>query len=117
MDLVVMVSDSAEIVLYRLNGQRVWIVISSFGRDLQSTPQSLAWRPDGKVIAIGFENGDLVYLDVNDGKVINHLHTEEEHASNGDSSFLNWLEGSLSTQPNHKVGCCVPFGKIHLIDA
>ncbi|CCG81466.1 Anaphase-promoting complex subunit 4 [Taphrina deformans PYCC 5710] len=76
-----MVSDADELVLYRLNGQRVWIVVPSFGQDTQRTPQSLAWRPDGKVIAVGFNNGDLIYLDVNDGKVINHFYTGAKHPS------------------------------------
>lgn len=49
-----------EVSLHRLNWQRVWSLQPS---DVDYTVSGMAWRPDGKVIAIGYSNGSLfIYI-------------------------------------------------------
>lgn len=101
MDLVVFIADSDEMILSRLSGQRVWTTTAILPKDRQASPCSLAWRPDGKVLAIGLDNGDLQYLDVTDGKAI---HFSQGAASTGRSiRILRWMEGQSDTDPKRRV--------------
>jgi WD40 repeat protein len=64
MDLVAIVSEDQRLVLYRLDWQRVWSIISS----LKIT--ALCWRPDGKVLVTGHEDGSMAHHSVERGEVI-----------------------------------------------
>lgn len=64
MDLVAIVSEDQRLVLYRLDWQRVWSIISS----LKIT--ALCWRPDGKVLVTGHEDGSMAHYSVERGEVI-----------------------------------------------
>lgn len=101
MDLVAFIADSGEITLNRLSGQRVWTTTVILARNMQASPSSLAWRPDGKVLAVGLDNGDLQYLDVNDGKAIHFL---PGAANTGRSvKILRWMEGQSNSDPKSQV--------------
>ncbi|CAN1216528.1 Anaphase-promoting complex subunit 4 [Linum perenne] len=57
-DLLSMVTDDSKILLHRFNWQRLWTV--SPGKSITS----LCWRPDGKAIAVGLEDGTISLHDV-----------------------------------------------------
>ncbi|CAN1284401.1 Anaphase-promoting complex subunit 4 [Linum perenne] len=57
-DLLAMVTDDSKILLHRFNWQRLWTV--SPGKSITS----LCWRPDGKAIAVGLEDGTISLHDV-----------------------------------------------------
>lgn len=57
-DLLAMVTEDSKIILHRFNWQRLWTV--SPGK----TITSLCWRPDGKAIAVGLEDGAISLHDV-----------------------------------------------------
>ncbi|KAF5943733.1 hypothetical protein HYC85_017810 [Camellia sinensis] len=94
-DLLAMVTEDSKILLHRFNWQRLWTV--SPGKCITS----LCWRPDGKVIAVGLEDGTISLHDVENGKLLRSLksHTvavvclnwEEDGTKNGDNS------GNIST--------------------
>lgn len=92
MDLLAFVSDSNEVVLNRLSGQRVWLATIGAYRASPENITAISWRPDGKVLAVGFHNGDLQYLDVDDGKVIDTLHTHE-HTAIRTITAMSWTDG------------------------
>ncbi|GMP74854.1 hypothetical protein CsSME_00032130 [Camellia sinensis var. sinensis] len=89
-DLLAMVTEDSKILLHRFNWQRLWTV--SPGKCITS----LCWRPDGKVIAVGLEDGTISLHDVENGKLLRSLksHTvavvclnwEEDGTKNGDNS-------------------------------
>lgn len=91
MDLLAFASDSNEVVLNRLSGQRVWQVVANAYSVSHGDLAALTWRPDGKVLAIGFDNGDIQYLDVNDGKVISNLPHIGEPVSKA-TYLMRWSE-------------------------
>lgn len=102
MDLLAFVSDSNEIVLNRLSGQRVWLVSAHLCSTSDYEVTALTWRPDGKVLAIGYNTGDIQYLDVNDGKIISNL----PHAGQNIHrviAIMRWAESS-STEWTETVG-------------
>lgn len=66
-DLLAMVTDDSKILLHRFNWQRLWTV--THGRSITS----LCWRPDGKAIAVGLDDGTLSLHDVENGKLLRSL--------------------------------------------
>ncbi|KAL5054338.1 hypothetical protein RYX36_035020 [Vicia faba] len=66
-DLLAMVSDDSKILLHRFNWQRLWTITP--GRCVTS----LCWRPDGKAIAVGLDDGTLSLYDVENGKLLRSL--------------------------------------------
>ncbi|XP_031478625.1 anaphase-promoting complex subunit 4 [Nymphaea colorata] len=66
-DLLAMVTEESKIVLHRFNWQRLWI--TSLGKPITA----ICWRPDGKVLAIGLEDGSVSLHDVESGKVLKQV--------------------------------------------
>ncbi|KAG9455951.1 hypothetical protein H6P81_000459 [Aristolochia fimbriata] len=66
-DLLAMVTEDSKILLHRFNWQRLWTV--SPGRCITS----LCWRPDGKAIAVGLEDGTISLHDVENGKLLRSI--------------------------------------------
>ncbi|XXG51629.1 hypothetical protein AAC387_Pa03g0156 [Persea americana] len=66
-DLLAMVTEDSKILLHRFNWQRLWTL--SPGRCITT----LCWRPDGKAIAIGLEDGTISLHDVENGKLLKSI--------------------------------------------
>ncbi|KAL1195142.1 Anaphase-promoting complex subunit 4 [Cardamine amara subsp. amara] len=84
-DLLAMVTEDSKILLHRFNWQRLWTI--SPGRPVTS----LCWRPDGKAIAVGLEDGTIALHDVENGKLLRSL---KPHAVA--VVCLNWEEDEQS---------------------
>ncbi|CAN1787371.1 Anaphase-promoting complex subunit 4 [Linum perenne] len=82
-DLLSMVTDDSKILLHRFNWQRLWTV--SPGKSITS----LCWRPDGKAIAVGLEDGTISLHDVESGKLLRSLKSHTAPVV-----CLNWEEES-----------------------
>ncbi|KFK28735.1 hypothetical protein AALP_AA7G040100 [Arabis alpina] len=90
-DLLAMVTEDSKILLHRFNWQRLWTI--SPGRPVTS----LCWRPDGKAIAVGLEDGTIELHDVENGKLLRSL---KPHAVA--VVCLNWEEDGQSN--TDKIG-------------
>ncbi|XP_050212852.1 anaphase-promoting complex subunit 4 isoform X2 [Mercurialis annua] len=66
-DLLAMVTEDSKILLHRFNWQRLWTI--SPGRCITS----LCWRPDGKALAVGLDDGIVSFHDVENGKLLRRL--------------------------------------------
>ncbi|XP_020222654.1 anaphase-promoting complex subunit 4 [Cajanus cajan] len=82
-DLLAMVTDDSKIMLHRFNWQRLWTITP--GKCITS----LCWRPDGKAIAVGLDDGTLSLHDVENGKLLRSL---KSHCAA--IICLNWEEDS-----------------------
>ncbi|XP_021294133.1 anaphase-promoting complex subunit 4 isoform X1 [Herrania umbratica] len=80
-DLLAMVTEDSKILLHRFNWQRLWTI--SPGRCITS----LCWRPDGKAIAVGLEDGTISLHDVENGKLLRSLKSHTVAVVS-----LNWEE-------------------------
>ncbi|KAK2383087.1 anaphase-promoting complex subunit [Trifolium repens] len=89
-DLLAMVSDDSKILLHRFNWQRLWTITP--GRCVSS----LCWRPDGKAIAVGLDDGTLSLYDVENGKLLRSL---KSHCAA--IICLNWEEDSHIISDDH----------------
>ncbi|KAG8224832.1 hypothetical protein J437_LFUL002279 [Ladona fulva] len=95
MDLLALSNVRGEVALHRLTWQRVWsLTPPSEG----CTVKGMAWRPDGKVIAIGYSTGDFLLVDVENAETLHNGHvegeitcvawTQEAHTANEDGSSI-----------------------------
>lgn len=92
-DLLAMVTEDSKILLHRFNWQRLWTI--SPGRCITS----LCWRPDGKAIAVGLEDGTVSLHDVENGRLLRNLKSHTVAVV-----CLNWEEdGHLITDDNGNV--------------
>ncbi|WZZ25145.1 hypothetical protein YC2023_008546 [Brassica napus] len=90
-DLLAMVTEDSKILLHRFNWQRLWTI--SPGRPVTS----LCWRPDGKAIAVGLEDGTIALHD--NGKLLRSLKPHDVAVV-----CLNWEEdGQSNTDEIGKV--------------
>ncbi|CAM6129711.1 unnamed protein product [Calypogeia fissa] len=70
-DLLAMVTKDHQLVVHRLNWQRLWAVTP----DLKVT--AICWRPDGKALAVGHNNGSIAIHDVENGDVVRKTQTHQ----------------------------------------
>ncbi|PIA28643.1 hypothetical protein AQUCO_06800069v1 [Aquilegia coerulea] len=80
-DLLAMVTEDSKILLHRFNWQRLWTIFP--GRCITS----LCWRPDGKAIAVGLDDGTISLHDVENGKLLRSIKSH-----NVAVVCLNWEE-------------------------
>ncbi|KAJ8545584.1 hypothetical protein K7X08_018167 [Anisodus acutangulus] len=80
-DLLAMVTEDSKLLLHRFNWQRLWTV--SPGKNITS----ICWRPDGKAIAVGLEDGTISLHDVENGKLLRNI---KSHST--DVVCLHWEE-------------------------
>ncbi|XP_012940593.1 anaphase-promoting complex subunit 4 [Aplysia californica] len=64
MDLLALGNKNGEVIVNRLSWQRVWSLSAPSEGDKVG---GLAWRPDGKVIAVGYKSGIIRVCDVEKG--------------------------------------------------
>ncbi|CAO2842717.1 unnamed protein product [Amaranthus hypochondriacus] len=88
-DLLAMVTEDSKIILHRFNWQRLWT--TSPGKCISS----LCWRPDGKVIAVGLEDGTISLHDVENGKLLRSMKSHSAAVV-----CLNWEEDNGHGQDN-----------------
>ncbi|KAL9686111.1 hypothetical protein QQ045_023566 [Rhodiola kirilowii] len=70
-DLLAMVTEDSKILLHRFNWQRLWTITPG------KCVTALCWRPDGKAVAVGLEDGTVSLHDVENGKL---LRSSKSHA-------------------------------------
>ncbi|KOX76684.1 Anaphase-promoting complex subunit 4 [Melipona quadrifasciata] len=71
MDLLAIANVKGEVTLHRLTWQRVWLLSPQEESD---TVVNLAWRPDGKLLAICYESSKLVCLvDIENKNIIHRI--------------------------------------------
>ncbi|KAK6133393.1 hypothetical protein DH2020_032857 [Rehmannia glutinosa] len=80
-DLLAMVTEDSKLLLHRFNWQRLWT--ASPGKGITS----ICWRPDGKAIAVGLDDGTISLHDVENGKLLRSMKFHSVSVV-----CLNWVE-------------------------
>ncbi|XP_063233204.1 anaphase-promoting complex subunit 4 [Bacillus rossius redtenbacheri] len=109
MDLLALANVRGEVALHRLTWQKVWML---------PPPQdgvrvaALAWRPDGKIIAIAYSSNDVLLIDVEDKRTVYKNHID------GDITYMSWKhEGSTpDAAASSSAGSTEPFEKYEEFD-
>ncbi|XP_070540057.1 anaphase-promoting complex subunit 4-like isoform X2 [Ptychodera flava] len=87
MDLIALANIHGEVLLHRLSWQRVW-VLPVTTNETSKKVTALAWRPDGKALAVGYGSGQLLICDVENAEV---LHTSSLNTA---ISCMQWTDVS-----------------------
>ncbi|ORX98889.1 hypothetical protein K493DRAFT_299660 [Basidiobolus meristosporus CBS 931.73] len=96
MDLIALITYTGELSLWRLSWQKVWSV-SHTG---ESKPTALTWRPDGKVLAVGYPNCTVSLYDVSSAQILHKIQLSNSEAAKNPISFLYWAEEAGNAQGN-----------------
>ncbi|XP_067657948.1 anaphase-promoting complex subunit 4-like isoform X2 [Haliotis asinina] len=81
-DLVALANIQGEVILHRLSWQKVWTLAPPGEGE---TIGGLAWRPDGKVLAVGYKSGQLKLCDVENAEVLHTMTVE------GEVTSMTWI--------------------------
>lgn len=81
MDLLALVTVEGEVWLQRLSWKRVWLISAAEGRAV-----SVAWRPDGKILAVAFIDGKIKLFDIENAECVHKTEIESTPMS------LDWIE-------------------------
>ncbi|XP_076467809.1 anaphase-promoting complex subunit 4-like [Babylonia areolata] len=92
MDLIALANAHGEVVLHRLSWQKVWTLAAPSEGDMVG---GLAWRPDSKVLAIGYQSGKIRLVDIEKGEILHATEVE------GEVTSMSWTE--------HKYTADSPF--------
>ncbi|XP_011296761.1 anaphase-promoting complex subunit 4 [Fopius arisanus] len=112
MDLLAVANKKGEVALHRLTWQRVWLLSPP---EESETVSNLCWRPDGKLLAVTYDNSRTLHLVDIENKNILH---KKEHESKGRVTCISWLpmenrkfSDAQSSMQNSKTSPTSPTGK------
>ncbi|KAI9732831.1 MAG: hypothetical protein M1834_003769 [Cirrosporium novae-zelandiae] len=71
MDLVAIATENEQLHVFRLNGQRVFGTTTI--RDTNLVLSRLRWKPNGKLLAAGYNDGTVRVLNAYSGKIVHRL--------------------------------------------
>lgn len=108
MDLLALSNDKGEVIVQRMNFQKIWTHPPPIDT---AHVRGIDWRPDEKIIAVGYSTGLVVLLDIENQHVINSIKLD------GDIACMGWTQNtreiSNSTDVDNKlVGSVVNWGVI-----
>nr|CAD7406082.1 unnamed protein product [Timema cristinae] len=89
MDLLALANARGEVALHRLTWQKVWSLPPPSDHMRVNT---MAWRPDGKVIAIGYNTSEVVLVDVETKETLYKVSVENA------ITFVSWVEEKSKPQ-------------------
>nr|CAD7602518.1 unnamed protein product [Timema genevievae] len=89
MDLLALANARGEVALHRLTWQKVWSLPPPSDHMRVNT---MAWRPDGKVIAIGYNTSEVVLVDVETKETLYKVSVENS------ITFVSWVEEKSKPQ-------------------
>ncbi|XP_044580551.1 anaphase-promoting complex subunit 4 isoform X2 [Cotesia glomerata] len=90
MDLLAVANKKGEVSLHRLTWQRVWLVSPP---EESETISNLSWHPEGKLLAVSYDNTKVLHLIDIENKNIIH---KQKYKPNNLITCMSWL--SLSQQ-------------------
>ena len=84
MDIIAVGFVVGDVSLYRLNWQKLWTL--SLPDPNYGSIEAFAWRPDGKILAVGYHGGQIALLDIESPTPIHRC------ALTSGISCLNWVQ-------------------------
>lgn len=103
MDLLAVANVKGEVALHRLTWQRVWLLSPQNESD---TTVNLAWRPDGKLLAVCYECTKLLCLvDIENKNIIHKVKLKSQNSV----TSMTWLPLTnidLDNSTNNKSNTC-----------
>ncbi|KAM3967943.1 anaphase-promoting complex subunit 4 [Aphomia sociella] len=83
LDLLALSNFKGEVQVHRLHWQKVWNLSPP---KENVTVRAMAWRPDGKVLAIGYSSGSVHIVDIEDKEILDKYELEQESSEEFEDS-------------------------------
>lgn len=83
LDLLALSNFKGEVQVHRLHGQKVWNLAPPKENVVVN---AMAWRPDGKALAIGYSSGSVYIIDIEDKEILDNYDLELEQLDELDST-------------------------------
>lgn len=83
LDLLALSNFKGEVQIHRLHWQKVWNLSPP---KENVTVQCMAWRPDGKALAIGYSSGSVYIIDIEDKEVLDKYELEQDTSDEFDGA-------------------------------
>ncbi|WAR21442.1 APC4-like protein [Mya arenaria] len=96
-DLVALANVNGEVVLHRLSWQKVW---SLPAHTEDARVKAMAWRPDGKVLAVGYTTGHMLLCYIENADILHSIDLQQQ------VTCLSWVAQSL---PGGEAWSCDPY--------
>lgn len=96
-DLVALSNVQGEVVLHRLSWQKVWS-LPPHSEDVKV--KAMSWRPDGKVLAIGYTSGQVNLCFIENAEILHTIEVGQE------VTFLSWV---CQVVPGGGTWSCDPY--------
>ncbi|XP_039295073.1 anaphase-promoting complex subunit 4 [Nilaparvata lugens] len=93
LDLLALSNAKGEVALHRLSWQKVWSLPPP---EEGASVKVIAWRPDGKVIAIAYSSNDLLLVGVENRSLVHRSKTE------GEVTCLSWTQDDSSSRSSYQ---------------
>ncbi|RMZ78405.1 hypothetical protein DV738_g3918, partial [Chaetothyriales sp. CBS 135597] len=94
MDLVATVSEAGSVDVWRFNGQRVFGLLPEDGQGKRV--EGVAWKADGRLLAVALGSGSVILLDTFTGKVA-HRFPPAASSTGTTTSLPDWSAAPLTT--------------------
>ncbi|XP_077517919.1 anaphase-promoting complex subunit 4 [Amblyomma americanum] len=78
LDLIALALVHGDVALHRLSWKRVWLRAPPGGKEHATSVLSLAWRPDSKLLAIGYNTGTIILCNVENADIVHTLSFSSE---------------------------------------
>ncbi|XP_053406438.1 anaphase-promoting complex subunit 4-like [Mercenaria mercenaria] len=98
-DLVALSNVQGEVVLHRLSWQKVW---SLPPHSEEVKVKAMSWRPDGKVLAVGYTSGQVNLCYIENAEVLHTIQLEKE------ITCLSWV---CQVLPGGGTWSCDPYAE------
>ncbi|KAI5643594.1 anaphase-promoting complex, cyclosome, subunit 4 domain-containing protein [Phthorimaea operculella] len=108
LDLLAISNFKGEVQVHRLHWQKVW----NLPPPKESvTVRAMAWRPDGKALAIGYSSGSVYIVDIEDKEILEKCDLEVESSEEFDDTkhygitCITWAvrEGTLESATGYNI--------------
>ncbi|XP_049865547.1 anaphase-promoting complex subunit 4 [Pectinophora gossypiella] len=108
LDLLAISNFKGEVQVHRLHWQKVWNLPPP---KENVTVRAMAWRPDGKALAIGYSSGSVYIVDIEDKEVLDKYDLELEKSEEFDDTkhygitCVTWAvrEGNLESATEYNI--------------
>ncbi|QSZ30877.1 hypothetical protein DSL72_000435 [Monilinia vaccinii-corymbosi] len=105
MDLIALGSTDQQVLIYRLNGQRVYGAAQKVNT---LRVEKITWKPNGQLLAIAWSDGSVRLVGAESTKVVHHFSTNSDGQEFSGVTCMGWSSNTIGRRVEGKSSKLVP---------
>ncbi|CAD6442860.1 c06f7089-702f-465a-9a30-5ce32c70bb1d [Sclerotinia trifoliorum] len=105
MDLIALGSTDQQVLIYRLNGQRVYGAAQKFNT---LRVEKISWKPNGQLLAIAWSDGSVRLVGAESTKVVHHFSATSDDQDFSGITCMSWSSNTIGRKVANKTSKLVP---------